>query len=48
MRQNKKQFERKYAKRQKRTATIQAIIQGALGIVKTGANMGYPAAIPFK
>ena len=30
------------------TAVAQAIINGALGITKTGAQLGYPAAIPFQ
>lgn len=39
---------RKYAEKQQTMASIQAVIQGALGIVKTGANLGYPQAIPFQ
>lgn len=44
----KEAIERKYAKKQQDTATLQALIQGALGIVKTGANLGYPQAIPLQ
>ena len=29
-------------------AVLRSIISGAEGIVKTGANLGYPAAIPFQ
>lgn len=44
----KLKIEEKYAEKQKKIASTQALIQGALGIVKTGANLGYPAAIPFQ
>jgi len=33
---------------QQLVAVSQAIINGALGITKTGAQLGYPAAIPFQ
>lgn len=46
--EKQEQIRKKYAQKQKNMASIQAVIQGALGIVKTGANMGYPAAIPFQ
>lgn len=36
------------AEKQKTVAAIQAAIQGALGIVKTGAELGYPLAIPWQ
>ncbi len=41
-------IEKKYAKREQTVAMAQAIISGAQGIVKTGANLGYPLAIPFQ
>lgn len=41
-------IEQKYAKRKQRLAILQAIIDGATGIVKTAANLGYPLAIPFQ
>lgn len=44
----KQEAERQFAARQKALSIIQAIIAGAVGIVKTGANLGYPAAIPFQ
>lgn len=44
----KEQIRKEYAKKQQLMAAIEATIQGALGIVKTGANLGYPAAIPFQ
>ena len=44
----KEEIELKYAKKQQNIAAIQAVVQGALGIVKTGANLGYPLAIPFQ
>ena len=44
----KEAIEAKYAKRQQQISIIQALIDGAKGIVRTGANMGYPAAIPFQ
>lgn len=36
------------AKLQQAVSIAQAIINGALGITKTGAELGYPAAIPFQ
>jgi len=36
------------AKIQQAVSIAQAIINGALGITKTGAQLGYPAAIPFQ
>jgi hypothetical protein len=39
---------KKFAKQNQAIAITEAIIQGALGIVKTGANLGYPLAIPFQ
>jgi TP901 family phage tail tape measure protein len=46
--EKKEQIRKKYAKKQQSVAVLEAIIQGALGIVKTGSNLGYPAAIPFQ
>lgn len=46
--QQQEEIRRKYAKKQQRIATLQAIVDGAAGIVKTGANLGYPLAIPFQ
>lgn len=34
-------------RRQQKQSIIQAIINGALGITKTSADLGFPAAIPF-
>jgi hypothetical protein len=39
---------KKYAKKQQMIDIAQAVINGALGIVKTGSQMGYPMAIPFQ
>jgi hypothetical protein len=36
------------AKIQQGVSIAQAVINGALGITKTGAQLGYPAAIPFQ
>jgi hypothetical protein len=44
----KEEIERKFAKKQQRLAIANAIINGAVGIVKTGSNLGYPLAIPFQ
>ncbi len=44
----KEEITKKYARKRQSIAINEALIQGALGIVKTGANMGYPAAIPFQ
>lgn len=44
----KEEIRKEYAKKQQNMAAIEAAIQGALGIVKTGANLGYPLAIPFQ
>jgi hypothetical protein len=42
------EINKRYGQKQKQLSIIQAIINGALGITKTGANMGYPQAIPFQ
>jgi hypothetical protein len=44
----KEAIEKKYAKKKQNLAVVQAIIDGASGIVKTGATLGYPLAIPFQ
>lgn len=44
----KAEITKKYARKRQTIAIGEALVQGALGIVKTGANMGYPAAIPFQ
>ena len=44
----REEIEKKYAKKQQKIAIGQAIISGAVGIQKTGANLGYPLAIPFQ
>ena len=41
-------IERKYAKKQQIISIGQALISGAQGIIKTGAILGYPLAIPFQ
>jgi myosin heavy subunit len=38
----------KFAKKKQKTAIAQALISGAEGIVRTGATLGYPIAIPFQ
>ena len=42
------EIEKQRANRMKVLAISEAVINGALGIVKTGGNLGYPAAIPFQ
>lgn len=42
----KEEIEKKYAKKQKAMAITMAILNGALGITKTIAQLGFPAAIP--
>ena len=46
----KKQEEirKKYAKKEQTYAILRTLISGAEAIVKTAANLGYPAAIPFQ
>ena len=44
----REEIERKYARKQQLISVAQALISGAEGILKTGANLGYPLAIPFQ
>ena len=44
----KERILKKYAKKRQAIAFTETIVQGALGIVQTGANLGYPLAIPFQ
>lgn len=44
----REEITKRFAKKQQNIASVQAIIDGALGIVKTGSNLGYPQAIPFQ
>ncbi len=46
--EKKEQIRKEYARKQQLMAAVEAVVQGALGIVKTGANLGYPLAIPFQ
>ncbi|MFK5855235.1 MAG: phage tail tape measure protein [Bacteroidota bacterium] len=46
--QKQEAIRKEYAVKQQNMAMIQAVVQGALGIVKTGADLGYPLAIPFQ
>ena len=42
------EIRKKYAKKEQIISIGKAIISGAEGIIKTGANLGYPLAIPFQ
>ncbi len=42
------EIRKKYAKKEQSISIMKAIISGAEGIIKTGANLGYPIAIPFQ
>ena len=44
----KDEIRKKYAKKDQGMAVMRAIISGAEGIVKTGATLGFPLAIPFQ
>lgn len=46
--EKKEEAERAFAAKKKALAIVQTIIAGAQGIVQTGANLGYPIAIPFQ
>lgn len=46
--EKKEAIRRKYAIKEQGMAVARALMAGAEGIVKTGANLGYPAAIPFQ
>ncbi len=42
------EIRRKYARKEQTLSIARAVISGAEGILKTGANLGYPLAIPFQ
>jgi len=46
--EKKEEIRKKYARKEQIMAVLRTIMAGAEGIVKTGANLGYPAAIPFQ
>ncbi len=46
--QQKEAIESAYNQKQQRNAIISSVVSGAEGIIKTGANLGYPLAIPFQ
>ena len=46
--EKKAEIRKKYAQKEQLISIAQAIISGAEGILKTGANLGYPLAIPFQ